>query len=195
MVVLGAVTLGGGVGLLLTDANPSAAYVASPPSADPEIAVTSTHLQVPPTTAPDRSVEPAAETVDPSAPDGEAWASVLGRLDAVRSDAFGLGDLRLLASVYVDGSDPLERDAAALAELNAEDVRAVELRLVVDGASVVHESDDEVVLRVVDRMPGYQLVRSDGSVAESRPGRGAATWLVTLQGGPGDWRIAAITAD
>jgi hypothetical protein len=64
---------------------------------------------------------------------------------------------------------------------------------VVDEVAVVRETDDEAVLRVVDRMPGHSLVRADGSVAEVRPGRGPATWVVTLRGGPAGWRIFAIS--
>ena len=96
--------------------------------------------------------------------------------------------------MYADGSRPYERDAAALLELAEAGVRAVGLRLVIDEVTALRADEALAVLRVVDRMPAYQLVRSDGSVAEVRAGRGPATWLVTLAGGDGEWRIAAISA-
>lgn len=217
--VLGAVVLGGAGGLLLTDGNPSAAQLPAPTNAvDP----TAAGAQPPATTTPTgliqlldpvRATEPpisgsqtAAAPVsapsadpprhpaaDPPALGDAAWTAVLERLDAVRSEAFGLGDLALLATVYVDGSAPLERDAAALVDLSSVDVRAIGLRLVVDEVSVVQTDDDEVVLRVVDRMPGYRLVDADGSVVEVRPGRGPVGWLVTLRDSVEGWKIAAVS--
>lgn len=121
------------------------------------------------------------------------WAGVLGQLDTARTTAFGLGDVSLLSRVYADGSGPYERDATALLELAEAGVRAVGLRLVIDEVTQVRAEAELAVLQVVDRMPGYQLVRADGSVAEVRAGRGSATWVVTLSGGPGEWRIAAIS--
>jgi len=218
-VVLGAVVLGSAGGLLLTDGNPSAAQLLARTNAvDP----TATRAQPPATTSPtrpDQLLDPvrAAEqpgsgsqtadapvsaphldpppdpSADPPALDNAAWTAVLERLDAVRNEAFGIGDLALLTTVYVDGSAPLERDAAALGDLSTVDVRAIGLRLVVDDVSVVQIDDDEVVLRVVDRMPGYRLVDAEGSVVEVRPGRGPAAWLVTLRRSAEGWKIAAVS--
>lgn len=212
VIVLATVVLGGAFGLVLTDGGPSAAYVATPP-ADVGRTVASPPTSHPAPTATTGDTWPTATlggqppgdepgvrppvSAPPTASEIVAepgWAGVLGHLDAVRSEAFGLGDLALLTTVYVTGSDPLERDAAALVELAGAGVRAEGLRLVVDEAAVVDAGDDEVVLRVVDRMPGYRLVRADGSVVEVRAGRGPATWFVTLVGGEGTWRIAEISA-
>lgn len=215
IVVLGAVVLGSAGGLLLTDGNPSAAQL---PARTNAVDPTATRAQPPGTPAPtdrDHLLDPvpAAEqpvsgsriagapasapsadpSADPPALDNAAWTAVLARLDAVRSEAFGIGDLALLTTVYVDGSEPLERDAAALADLSTVDVRAIGLRLVVDEVSVVQTNHDEVVLRVVDRMPGYRLVDAEGSVVEVRPGRGPAGWLVTLRDAAGEWKIAAVS--
>ena len=119
---------------------------------------------------------------------------MLRGLDNARTEAFDVGDAGQLAAVYVEGSAPLERDTAAMIKLAHAGVRAVGLRLVVHEIAVVRETSDEVVLRVSDRMPGYQLVAADGSIMEVRSGRGSATWLVTLRWGSDAWRIAAISA-
>jgi hypothetical protein len=207
------VVVAGGVrGLVLADDGGSAAQVSAPP--------VSAHVAGPqamaePNPRPPADVggsagptgswplvpsEPSSRPTTTSAPPaglpsaGSDWPAILARLDAVRAEAFGLGDVTRLLAVYVEGSRPLERDRAALLDLAETGIRAVGLRLVVDQVDVVRASSDEAVLRVVDRMSGYQLVSSDGSVAETRPGRGPTAWLVTLRGGQTAWRIAAITA-
>jgi len=227
VVGLAAVVLGGIFGLLRTDDGPSAAFLPSvpaqgqptPPPATPDrsappapqtaggpgesIEWLPTTVATPPAAGPPGIGPPTPGASPPNQPGdvttaGEtSWADVLGGLDATRSAAFGRGDVALLASVYVTGSRPLERDRTALLELAHADVRAVGLRLVVDEVTVIRTAEDEVVLRVVDRMSGYRLVRADGSVDEVRAGRGPAAWLVTLGTGTGDgeWRIAAISAD
>jgi hypothetical protein len=118
---------------------------------------------------------------------------VLEQLDRERSLAFELGDRALLSNVYVAGSRPLERDGAALGDLWEARIRAVGLQLEVERLEVASADPDEVTLRVVDRMPGYVLAGLDGTVIEVRPGRGPATWLITLRDGAAGWRIAAIS--
>jgi hypothetical protein len=197
LVVLATVVVGAALGLLLGDRDPTAAEaLGTSTSAPPSVPRRDLALAADdrPAVRPSFAPQPTREASN-AVPDGDVhWADVLGRLDATRSDAFGHDDVRLLTTVYVAGSRPLERDAAALADLAASGVRAVGLTLVVDQVAVVSDGPDEVVLHVVDRMPGYQLVRPDGSVAETRAARGPAAWLVTLRGGVAGWRIAAITS-
>ena len=197
VLMLAAVALGGAVGLVLTDDGPSAASLHLPPHAADRVAST---------TAPtvDERESPGSAPVSeelinvraprPAAPVQNGWDDVLGRLDAMRTQAFASGDVALLRATYVEGSSPFERDAAALRELAAAGVHTVGLGLMIDKIEVVRAAEDEAVLRVTDRMPGYQLVSADGSVAEVRPARGPATWLVTVRGGETAWRIAVITA-
>ena len=209
-VVLAAVVVVGAVGVALTDEGRSASSLPTPlrhpdqsmpppVKADPGSgrptsaggAITSTSPAADVSSRSFVSPPPTAGSADSP---GSGWAAVLGRLDAARTAAFGLGDVGLLTTVYVDGSRPLERDRAALIALAEAGVRAVGLRLVVDEITVVRAAGEEAVLRVVDRMPGYHLVSVDGSIAELRTGRGPAAWLVTLRGGVAAWRIAAISA-
>ena len=63
------------------------------------------------------------------------------------------------------------------------------VRLVPTSVEVAESADRRVVLRVVDVMPTYELIDSDGAMSSSRPGRGSARWLVTLvREGPA-WQV------
>jgi hypothetical protein len=54
---------------------------------------------------------------------------------------------------------------------------------------VVTRSPTRVVLDVVDALDSYDVRTARGALVDARPGRGAATWRVTLvQEGDG-WRV------
>jgi hypothetical protein len=188
LVGLATVVLAGGLGLLRTDDGSSAAFAPPLPGGVP--------IDVPISAWPSEStpsdVRPPRGLPLPGSPTTD-WAAVLGQLDRARSTAFGLGDVALLSTVYAAGSAPLRRDASALLALATAGVRAAGMRLVVDDVSILEAGATRVVLRVVDHMPAYVLLRGDGSVAEQRPGRGAAEWTMTLVDGDQGWRIGAIT--
>jgi hypothetical protein len=130
-------------------------------------------------------VRPAAGTAAASS----SWETVLGRLDAARSRAFGRGAVGGLAEVYLDGSPASGRDRAALARLQRAGLRADGLRLETRSVTELARAGDEVRLRVVDEMSPYRLVDSAGTVVDERPGRGAARWTVTLRRSGGRWRV------
>jgi hypothetical protein len=126
--------------------------------------------------------------------DGQAarvdWSVVLTGLDRSRSLAFAEADPARLDGVYAKSSPALTRDRALLARLRAAGQRATGVELVPTSLKVVGRSDRRVVLRVVDVMAAYELVRADdGATASTRPGRGPATWTVTLVREGSAWRM------
>lgn len=136
-----------------------------------------------------------AAPATPSAPAATVdWLAVLGGLDARREGALASLDAAALAEVYAAGSPPMALDAATIASLAAAGARARGLRLQVQSVQLVGRTPSRVSLRVVDRLPAYDLVSADdGRVLEHRPGRGPAAWAVDLVPAGGGWRIAAVT--
>lgn len=120
------------------------------------------------------------------------WSSVLAELDRRRSLAFEEGRADVLNGVYAPGSAPLAADRAALDALRAQDAYATGLRMVIDDVRVLVDRPGGIVLRVVDRMPAYQIVDGSGRLVEARPGRGSASWVVELRSVDTDWRIWSI---
>ena len=117
------------------------------------------------------------------------WAEVLTRLDQARESAFAVADPAALAAVYAPGAPALARDRETLQRLVAAGVRARGFRLQTRAVAVVTTAADRVVLRVRDDMAPYQLVGADGRVVDSRRGRPAADWTITLARVGGDWRV------
>lgn len=136
-------------------------------------------------------VPTAAST--PAAPAAPVnWPAVLAGLDARRDSAVAGLDAAALAAVYAAGSPPLARDAASIRALAAAGARPSGLRLQVQSVRLVRHTPGRVTLRVVDRLPAYDLVSADGRVFERRPGRGATAWAVDLVPAGDGWRIAAV---
>ncbi len=190
LLLLATVIAAGAVGLVRTAERPSAALVPPLPArSEPTVRATASSSDA--TTS---DARPPRGLSSPGEPPETDWAVVLGQLDSARSTAFGLGDVALLSTVYAAESAPLRRDASALLALATAGVRAVGMRLVIDDVSITVTDSEHVVLRVVDHLPAYELLRSDGSVVEHRAGRGTAEWMVTLVGGDQGWRIGAITS-
>lgn len=138
---------------------------------------------------------PRAETApaQASTPAPPVWRQVVARLDQRRADAYSAGDPAALAGVYLPGSAALASDTAALRAYRREGVRVRGLRLRLAGVHVLARRAGRVVLRVTDRMAGYRLVDGSGQVVRREPGRGPATWRVTLRRDEGGrWRIAAV---
>jgi len=134
---------------------------------------------------------PVPAPVLPSA----SWRDALEVLDQRRSAAFAAGDGAMLAQVYAAGSAPLERDSAALAELADRGLRATGLSQQLDEVTLVSVDTDTATVRVVDQLAPYQLVDAAGTTVESVPGRGPATWVITLTSEPGGWVIAQVVRE
>lgn len=128
---------------------------------------------------------PAAATVD--------WLAVLAGLDARRDAALVDLDAAALAEVYAAGSTPMALDAASIRSLAAVAAHAQGLRLQVQSVRMVRRTPSRVTLRVVDRLPAYDVVSADGRVLERRPARGPVAWRVELVPARQGWRIAAVT--
>lgn len=126
-------------------------------------------------------------------PEATDWASVLTALDARRAAALATLDVRALDEVYAEGSAPIGVDSDAIRRMAAAGVRPDGLRLDIRSVQPVRRTADLVTLRVVDRLPPYDLVGADGRVRERRPGRGPASWLVSLVPGGSGWRIQAVS--
>jgi hypothetical protein len=123
------------------------------------------------------------------------WSALLTALDQARSAAFAGADDDALDDVYAAGSPALARDTERVRQLRASGHTASGVRLVPTSVEVVESTDRRVVLRVLDVMPPYELVDSDGAVSSSRPGRGSARWLVTLvREGPA-WQVYDVRRD
>jgi hypothetical protein len=140
----------------------------------------------------------AASTVPPSISASRAavevdWAGLLAGLDRRRSAAFAAADTAGLAAVDARGFPAWQRDVSLMERLRSTGLRAAGVRLHVSSVSVSHEVPGRVVLGVVDAMPAYWLVRTDGSVAARRPGRGPARWSLTLVQQDGRWLVRDVT--
>lgn len=138
----------------------------------------------PPSSAPARHRSLAAQS--------SAWRSVLDTLDRARSAAFATGDVSRLDEVYRPGSPAGNRDRAALRGLLAAGLRADGVRLRISDVRETSRAPGEVRLRVVDRLEPYRLVDRSGRVVQQRPGRGAATWVVTLHADDDGWRVGEV---
>lgn len=152
----------------------------STPSAEPALPVAA-----PPLSA-SRLPPSPADTPDPD------WAAVLDRLDATRAAAFAGADQRLLDGVYAPGSSPLAEDGQELARLAAAGRTATAVRHRLVSVLLTRRDGDRVVLRMVDRLPPYEIRRRDGTVLASQPGRGERMQHVELAMTSAGWRIAAV---
>jgi eukaryotic-like serine/threonine-protein kinase len=160
----------------------------------------------------DRSAAASAVQASPAAPGSAApspglaassappimgdpvWAKVLSALDGTRDQAFADADLDELGSVYVATSSALAADRDTLGELIDAGEHARGLNLELTSVVVRSRTPTTVVLDVHDVLPGYDLVRADGSI-DHQPGRADRAWVVTLrtQVAGGSWRIDSIT--
>lgn len=120
------------------------------------------------------------------------WLSVLTTLDDRRNAAMANLDAAALVNVYAAGSAPLAADAASIRQLAAAGVRVEGIRLEIRSVQMVRRTPAATTLRVVDRLPAYQIVDADGQVRERRPGRGPLPWLVGLVPAGDGWRIASV---
>jgi hypothetical protein len=120
---------------------------------------------------------------------GVDWTAVLVSLDQARSAAFAEADADALDGVYSAASPALARDTGLLDQLRASGHTARGVRLVPSSVQMVESADRRVVLRVVDVMPPYELIDADGARSLSRPGRGAARWMVTLVREGPTWQV------
>jgi hypothetical protein len=131
-----------------------------------------------------------ADRTGPAAGDRVAsWYAVLADLDAARARAFASADPAALDAVYSPGSPALARDRAALARLAAAGLRADGLRIDALDVAETARGERRVRLRVADVLRAYALVDAAGAVVETRPGRGRASWTVTLLRGDEGWQV------
>jgi hypothetical protein len=169
----------------------------------PLVAVTSTPAASPPSPSPPSPSPPAPRPPSPVATTSSAgpphrvtgdarWIAVLTALDGERDGAFETADAARLDEVYVAGSAAAATDHAALIKLSAGRLRAAGLALTVRDVRVVRESARTVVLRVTDELPAYRIVDADGATVRTEPGRGPATWRITLVKQSSGWRIATV---
>jgi hypothetical protein len=122
------------------------------------------------------------------------WWSVLATLDARRASAFAAVSPERLATVYAAGSPALRRDRAWLVDLAAAGLHVDRLRLRPRSVRVVIRSATRVVLDVVDSLDSYDVRTARGALLDARPGRGAATWRVTLVREGSGWRVYDVAA-
>jgi eukaryotic-like serine/threonine-protein kinase len=152
-------------------------------------------------TAPGSSTAPSSGTALPSeSPTADAarspdeWRAVLTELYGRRAAAFSGADGDRLASVYVAGSPLGDADRANVADLGRAGQALRGFAPEVVRVESVDVRDDEVVLRVVDRWPSYEVVaRSDpsGPALRTVGGRPEADVRLVLVRGAGGWRIAS----
>jgi hypothetical protein len=120
------------------------------------------------------------------------WAALITRLDAARDAAFTAADPGALLRTYAENSSALATESSAVRALAAHHVQARGLRLVVEVVAVEARTSSHVTLRVVDRLPAYDIVDVHGHVVVHRPARGSHTWQLVLVHTDVGWRIAAV---
>lgn len=137
---------------------------------------------------------PASVTASAS-PSAVDWSALVADLDSRRGEAFSSGDVEGLTDVDAVGSSLLAGDLAALHQLSAAGLHASGFHEVLHSVRALSVTASEVVLRVVDERPAYQLVRaSDGLAVESRPARPVAAWRVELVLAPAGWQVRSVRA-
>lgn len=122
------------------------------------------------------------------------WRTVLMALDARRASAFAAASMGRLADVYAADAPALPRDRAELADLAATGLHVDGLDLRPRSVRVLSSSVGRVVLAVVDVLEPYDVRTARGALVDARPGRGAASWRITLVRAGGDWRIYDVVA-
>lgn len=122
------------------------------------------------------------------------WRAVLVALDARRASAFAAVSPARLGDVYAEDAPALRRDRAQLADLAAAGMHVERLRLRPMTVRVVTRSPRRVVLAVVDVLEPYDVRNARGALLETRPGRGPASWRVTLVRGGDAWRVYDVVA-
>jgi hypothetical protein len=139
----------------------------------------------------------ASEAASSSAPQGSPadpdWSAVVRALDRDRHAVLAGGEEADLAAVYARGSPAGQRDLASLRRFAAAGLRPRGLRLGVLSAQPVAFDRDRAMLRVVDSLPGYDLVNRAGAVVRRYPGRGPVAWRLTLVRTAAGWRIYDVT--
>lgn len=118
------------------------------------------------------------------------WTSYLEELYAARARAFTLPSVRPLNSVFAPGSPALQADEASVRQLARAGGRLVGFAPVVVRVLVVQVAGPTVTLRVVDRIPAYQESAAPATLT-SRPGRGPATVVLSLQRAGERWLIVS----
>jgi hypothetical protein len=122
------------------------------------------------------------------------WVALITQLDAARDAAFTATDPGALLRTYAEGSRALATESTAVRALATHHVRARGLHFVVQAVAVEARTSSQVTLRVVDRLPAYDIVDMNGHVVVHRPARGSHTWHVVLVHTNVGWRIAAVAS-
>ena len=141
-----------------------------------------------------RRASPAASwstaRASPADPD---WSTVVRALDRNRHAVLAAGNEADLAAVYAPGSPAGQRDVESLRQFVADRARPRGLRLGVHSVQPVAFDRDRAMLRVVDFLPGYDLVNPAGQVVRRYQGRGPVAWHLTLVRTAAGWRIYDVT--
>lgn len=98
------------------------------------------------------SSEAEAEASEAEAGPGPPVVSVLQDWDAARSDAYAAGDRRALADLYLPGTRVGAADDRLLSSYLRRGLRVRDLEVQLLSVEVIRSSDDEMLLRVVDRI-------------------------------------------
>lgn len=126
-----------------------------------------------------------------SAVPADQWAATLTALDTVRAQAFKQVDPRLLRQVYVEGSELLTADGAAINAYRQRDAHVEGGSLRILSCKVLSTRRDDVRLEVIDVVSRAAVVWADGSTTalpDDRPSRRVITMRRTTHG----WRIAGL---
>jgi hypothetical protein len=115
----------------------------------------------------------------------------MSRLDHTRDSAFATGNEAALTAVYAPGSAVLHRELASLRGLVTHNSHARGLHLEISSVSLLARTSMTVTLRVIDRLPAYELV-SHGRVVAHHAGRSPRAWRVVLVHSDAAWRIVSI---
>lgn len=143
----------------------------------------------------DPSHREAVRLLQQAAAPGADWRDVLAELYRRQAAAFAAGDHGALATVYAPESPSLAADVGNLRQYVAEGARVRSFGLVVESAEVREATSGRVMLEVVDRLPGYDVLDSLGKVVQRFPPRGPARFEITLVPAAdpaGEWRILRI---
>jgi hypothetical protein len=136
----------------------------------------------------------ASSAASVHSPDDERLAAALAALrrwDTLRATAYAAGDPARLRSLYVEGSSAATADVGILRSYAARDLVVDGMRTQVLSVQPVELHEQEVTLRVRDRLVGAEVVDPEGRRL-ALPRDQATTRLLTLVRSGEGWRMREV---
>jgi hypothetical protein len=124
-----------------------------------------------------------------------AWAEVLADLDVARDLALRNGNPAAIANYAAPDSPAAAADEELLQRVRSASLRPSLVLPEVSDVAALEVRQDEVLLRVQDRLAEVSWIGSDGVAAATQDHRGLRTWLITLRSVAERWLLWDVSAE